>query len=184
MTLAQSILCALASNPMFVRNTPSCGLAIEEQAIKEATVRLVKIAESIEPTPNPATRRETPLVTATDLEFYSRSAAYREIDVIDEFHQFEAWCGANTKQPSKARFVNWLNRAARNAAIRNRRYGPAVQLSPSVERMSLERQLKEATDALNRIKNASPREQSESDYAQRLKDAVDRVNDLRKRLNG
>lgn len=182
MTIEQSILCALVSNPTFVRYSPDRGFEIAEAAIKEATGQLVQIAESMAPKAEPKPKRETPLVTATDLEFYSRDIAYRGIDVIAEFHKFKPWCDANRKEPTKARFVNWLNRASDNAALRSQR--PHVMLSPSVLRMSLERELKEAQDALAKLRNAGARAMAEPDYNDKLKAATDRVNDLRKRLNG
>lgn len=40
---------------------------------------------------------------ATDL-------AYASIDVRREFAKMSAWCKANKKQPTRRRFINWLNR--------------------------------------------------------------------------
>jgi hypothetical protein len=50
----------------------------------------------------------------SDLEFLAelgKNDAYRGINVAQEFAKMEAWCKVNKKQPSRRRFVNWLNRA-------------------------------------------------------------------------
>ena len=39
--------------------------------------------------------------------------AYSSINVRIELGKMEAWCSANGKQPSRRRFINWLNRAER-----------------------------------------------------------------------
>ena len=39
--------------------------------------------------------------------------AYAAINVRIELGKMEAWCSANGKQPSRRRFINWLNRAER-----------------------------------------------------------------------
>lgn len=36
--------------------------------------------------------------------------AYASIDVRREFSKMEVWCQANKKQPTRRRFINWLNR--------------------------------------------------------------------------
>lgn len=53
---------------------------------------------------------------ATDgdwLSELSASPAYQGIDVPREFGKMQAWCSVNRKQPTKRRFVNWLNRVER-----------------------------------------------------------------------
>jgi hypothetical protein len=52
----------------------------------------------------------------TDDEWLSAlaaSPAYQGIDVAREFAKCAAWCATNRKQPSRRRFINWLNRAER-----------------------------------------------------------------------
>lgn len=39
--------------------------------------------------------------------------AYEGVDVLREHARMVAWCSVNGKQPSRRRFVNWLNRAER-----------------------------------------------------------------------
>lgn len=36
--------------------------------------------------------------------------AYKHINVLLEFSKMSAWCEANKKQPTRRRFINWLNR--------------------------------------------------------------------------
>lgn len=37
--------------------------------------------------------------------------AYRGLNITTEFAKMQAWCSANSKQPTRRRFINWLNRA-------------------------------------------------------------------------
>ena len=39
--------------------------------------------------------------------------AYEGIDVLKEHARMTAWCSVSGKQPSRRRFLNWLNRAER-----------------------------------------------------------------------
>lgn len=41
------------------------------------------------------------------------NTAYQDLDVHKEHARMVAWCSVNGKQPSRRRFVNWLNRAER-----------------------------------------------------------------------
>lgn len=47
----------------------------------------------------------------------SKNAAYEGIDVRREFGKMVAWTTTNKKQPTKRRFVNWLNRAERPISL-------------------------------------------------------------------
>lgn len=42
--------------------------------------------------------------------------AYAGIEVQREFAKMNSWCSVNRKQPSRRRFINWLNRAERPMA--------------------------------------------------------------------
>ncbi len=42
--------------------------------------------------------------------------AYAGIDIESEFSKMATWCGANSKKPSRRRFVNWLNRCEKPMA--------------------------------------------------------------------
>lgn len=42
--------------------------------------------------------------------------AYTGINVRQELGKMQAWCSVNRKQPSRQRFINWLNRAERPIA--------------------------------------------------------------------
>jgi hypothetical protein len=62
-------------------------------------------------------RKRVAAVAATSDEDWlsdlSQNPAYAQIDVRMELGKMQAWCAANGKQPSRKRFVNWLNRAER-----------------------------------------------------------------------
>lgn len=45
------------------------------------------------------------------LEGLKNDPAYTGLDVAREFAKMARWCEVNRKQPSRKRFVNWLNRA-------------------------------------------------------------------------
>ena len=59
-------------------------------------------------------------VTATSDEDWltelCKNPAYVSLDVRLELGKMQAWCSANRKQPSRKRFVNWLNRSERPIA--------------------------------------------------------------------
>lgn len=53
---------------------------------------------------------------ATDAEFFAElraNPAYEGIDIEREFAKMTAWCSTKGQNPSRIRFVNWLNRADR-----------------------------------------------------------------------
>lgn len=55
----------------------------------------------------------------TDAEWLASLAsdpAFAGLDVQREFAKMSAWCAVNRKQPSRRRFINWLNRAERPMA--------------------------------------------------------------------
>jgi hypothetical protein len=55
----------------------------------------------------------------TDAEWLAglaKDPAFAGLDVSREFAKMSAWCSVNRKQPSRRRFVNWLNRAERPMA--------------------------------------------------------------------
>lgn len=62
-------------------------------------------------------RKSRVAVTATSDEDWlnelSKNPAYGPLDVRRELAKMQAWCSANGKQPSRRRFINWLNRAER-----------------------------------------------------------------------
>jgi hypothetical protein len=51
------------------------------------------------------------------LQSLGQLPAYAGIDVAREHGKMVAWCSANRKQPTRRRFVNWLNRAERPIQI-------------------------------------------------------------------
>lgn len=64
--------------------------------------------------------------------------AYNGISVATEFAKMRAWCSANKKQPTRRRFVNWLNRAEKPMQT-TAAYRPVVQDGPPNWRASLAR---------------------------------------------
>ena len=50
------------------------------------------------------------------LKELSAKPAYQGIDVAREHGKMQAWCAANRKQPTRRRFVNWLNRVEKPLA--------------------------------------------------------------------
>ncbi len=60
------------------------------------------------------TRRSAVASPASDedwLRSLTVNPAYAGLDVRREFQKMTAWCEVNRKQPSRRRFINWLNRA-------------------------------------------------------------------------
>lgn len=52
-----------------------------------------------------------PAVTDTEwLATLSTNPAYKTINVAAEFAKMTSWCSVNNRQPTRRRFVNWLNR--------------------------------------------------------------------------
>lgn len=54
----------------------------------------------------------------------SKSSAYQGIDVQRELGRMQEWCGVNHKQPSRRRFINWLNRCEKPMHTAPRKYSP------------------------------------------------------------
>jgi len=62
---------------------------------------------------------QQPPKKADDEEWLTEIAtnpAYTGINVRHELGKMQAWCSVNRKQPSRQRFINWLNRAERPIA--------------------------------------------------------------------
>ena len=47
------------------------------------------------------------------LETIRAQPAYAGLDIDRELGKMRAWCATNSRQPSRRRFINWLNRADR-----------------------------------------------------------------------
>lgn len=68
-----------------------------------------------------AHRRAAGAAPASDAEWLAdlqANPAYRGLSVQQEFAKLQAWCGANKKQATRRRFVNWLNRADKPMQVR------------------------------------------------------------------
>lgn len=67
--------------------------------------------------------KESPPTAESIISELSAMECYKGIDVAREFGKMSAWCAANNKQPTRKRFVNWLNRAEKPLASRPQRQG-------------------------------------------------------------
>lgn len=72
-------------------------------------------------TPPPVSEKtvgKTPALTDDQwLESLSKNETYSGLDVRREYGKMCAWCSTNQKQPSRKRFVNWLNRADKPMSV-------------------------------------------------------------------
>lgn len=67
---------------------------------------------------------ESPQRTVDDVEWRKElqlSEAYKELNVEVEFHRMSFWCQQKGKKPSRARFLNWLNRCERPMATTDKK---------------------------------------------------------------
>jgi hypothetical protein len=70
------------------------------------------------------------------LQALANNEAYQGIAVRTEFAKMQAWCSTNRKQPTRRRFINWLNRAEK--PIRpTANYAPAPVTDPANWRKTL-----------------------------------------------
>jgi hypothetical protein len=53
---------------------------------------------------------------ATWLAELAQNPGYRGLDLPAELGRMQAWCQLKGKQPSRSRFLNWINRADRSLA--------------------------------------------------------------------
>jgi hypothetical protein len=63
--------------------------------------------------PAPARKKATRKPTTCDEEFLEelqRNPAYAHLNVKAHYHRMVAWCQNKGKQPSRSRFIGWLNR--------------------------------------------------------------------------
>lgn len=60
--------------------------------------------------PQPAAKTEAKLSDGEWLESLKTNPAYEGIDVVREHGKMQAWCSTNRKEPTRRRFINWLNR--------------------------------------------------------------------------
>ena len=49
----------------------------------------------------------------------STNPAYKTINVAAEFAKMGSWCAVNNRQPTRRRFVNWLNRCDKPMQAQN-----------------------------------------------------------------
>ena len=82
--------------------------------------------------------KASPASDAEWLESLTANAAYQGINVGLEYGKMQAWCGANSKQPTRRRFVNWLNRAERPMGRVVQLHAPKPEIEPKNWRKSLD----------------------------------------------
>lgn len=86
--------------------------------------------------PSTLGKRSAEASPASDSEWrksLASNAAYEGIDVEREFAKMGAWCQLNRKQPSRRRFLNWLNRAERPMAGVLAGTNPHQRAAPTAE---------------------------------------------------
>lgn len=65
--------------------------------------------------------------------------AYQSISVTTEYAKMVAWCSTNRRQPTRRRFVNWLNRCEKPISLQNVAHSVVVkQASPWESRQAIE----------------------------------------------
>jgi hypothetical protein len=86
--------------------------------------------------PTTLVKRSAEASPASDSDWRKELAenpAYVGIDVEREFAKMGAWCQLNRKQPSRRRFLNWLNRADRPMAGVANGTNPHQRAAPTAE---------------------------------------------------
>jgi biotin operon repressor len=76
--------------------------------------------ESVSRAPARSTSRKPKACDEEFLEELQANPAYRLLNVRECFHRMDVWCRVKGKQPTRARFINWLNREDRPMALPER----------------------------------------------------------------
>lgn len=85
---------------------PSCAPTLQDRTLQDMTVG--RVAQRRAAGAAPAAQSD-----AEWLASLGQNPAYQGINIGAEYGKMQAWCGANRKQPSRRRFINWLNRCER-----------------------------------------------------------------------
>lgn len=83
-------------------------------SVTPANVRVTPSEADTETKADIGRKRSAAASPTSDAEWLaelSKNTAYDGIAIGAEYAKMQAWCGANHKQPTRRRFVNWLNRA-------------------------------------------------------------------------
>jgi hypothetical protein len=93
----------------------------EYNRVKQAEYRAKKSSQSTVPEPEKEEIKKNGIAHLTKRDFVANDDAwltgleqdptYAGLNIRTEFGKMSAWCSANHKQPSRRRFVNWINRA-------------------------------------------------------------------------
>lgn len=117
----------------------------------------------------------------------AKNPAYVGLNINVEANKMRAWCSANGKQPTRRRFVNWLNRAERPIAASIRPAETRKPLSAWELRQAIEAAEKEASRLKGDPNNTEPIN-GDTPWERRMKPEVAaRVKELKARaqeLNG
>lgn len=98
-----------------------------------------------------AQRRAAVAAPTSDAEWLAElgsNPAYAGINVGAEYGKMQAWCGANRKQPTRRRFVAWLNRCERPMAAQLTIRPQPQQTEPANWRATLKRLYPDASEGL------------------------------------
>lgn len=116
-----------------------------------------------------------------------RNPAYASLNVLVEANKMRAWCSANGKQPTRKRFINWLNRADRPIAAAIRPAEARKPLTAWEIRQAIEAAEKEISRLKGDPANSEPIN-AETPWERRMKPEVAaRMKELKARaqeLNG
>jgi len=112
----------------------------------------------------------------------AENPAYQGINIEAELGKMTAWCAANSKQRTRRRFVNWLNRAERPIQIAHNGHNGARKPASVWElKQSIEAAQKEASRLEGDPQNKEPIN-AETPWDRRLKPSVAvKVKELRGR---
>lgn len=80
---------------------------------------------------------------------------YQGVAIRQEFARMQAWCEVHRKQPTRRRFINWLNRAERPLQADNPTPKPSPEALGRADRIALEKQLQIAKGRLERLREAT-----------------------------
>jgi hypothetical protein len=98
--------------------------------------------------------KATPKAPLTDREWLDQlctAPAYRGVNVKKEYEKMCIWCSANNCQPTRKRFVNWLNRVDRSMTVPVQPQLPPVMVKEPVKRPAGEDAPPEVKERLSKL---------------------------------
>ena len=76
----------------------------------EQFTQLMTVLEAIRDRLTPTSKPVQAVTQAAWLEEVAAQPVYRALNVRGEFDKMVQWCRVHQKEPTKRRFINWLNR--------------------------------------------------------------------------